>query len=81
MSRSDGSFYFLLNEYYQGKEIYLSVYNGAEDVSSYEVRLREKFVPRPFSASKLITHQQIFVYLEEAMVFKRIQRAVQPENY
>ncbi len=81
VSRADGSFYFLLNEYYQGKEIYLSVYNGSGDVSNVEIRLREKFVPRPFSAHKLITHHQIIPYLEEAKVFKRIQRAFPTEKY
>jgi hypothetical protein len=81
VSQSDGSFYFLLNEYYQGKELYLSVYNGQDDVSTYEIQLREKFVPRPFPANKLITHENIFGYLEEAMAFKRIQRAVSPVNY
>jgi hypothetical protein len=81
VSQSDGSFYFLLNEYHQGKELYLSVYNGQDDVSKYEIHLREKFVPRPFSANKVITHENIFGYLEEAMVFKRIQRAVSPVNY
>lgn len=81
ITKADGSFYFLLDEYYRGKNIYLTVYNAGDHIEDYRIVIRDKFVPLPFTPRKILTHKNIFDFIEEAITVKRIQQAYGTDHY
>ncbi len=78
-TKADGSFFFLLDDYHQGKTLYISVYGDGRTLDTHRLVLREKFQPAPFTPLKIITHPHIHAYLEEALLVKRVQRAYRTE--
>lgn len=80
-TQGDGSFYFLQNEYYHGKTLYLAIYEPNIKNANYRILVREKFSPLPFTPRKVITHDNINGYIEEAITVKRIQQAYNTQQY
>jgi hypothetical protein len=74
-TKDDGSFSFLLNEYYQDRDLYLTLYNAEDFDEPYRIILREKFRPAPFLPRKVVFDNRINEYLDETVFIKRVQQA------
>lgn len=71
---SDGSFFFLMNDYYQDKASYLSIYDPL-NLYNAEIVIRNKFNHLPFTPNKVIVHNNLSRYIEEAKIIKRVQKS------
>jgi hypothetical protein len=79
-TRDDGSFSFLLNEYYQDRDLYLTLYNAEDFDEPYRLTLREKFSPAPFTPRKIAFDSRINEYIEETLFIKRVQQAYKSDQ-
>jgi hypothetical protein len=80
-THADGSFFFLLEDYHQGKTLYISVFEAGESRESLRIELREKFPAMPFSPWKMAMHPAIHAYIEELLLVRRARRAYQTEGF
>ena len=74
-TKDDGSFSFLLNEYYQDRDLYLTLFNAEDFDQPYRITIREKFSPAPFIPRKVVFDNRINEYIEETLFIKRVQQA------
>ncbi|MGF1585963.1 MAG: hypothetical protein ACFCUM_11605 [Bacteroidales bacterium] len=79
-TNDDGSFSFLLNEYYQDKDLYLTLFNAEDFDEPYRISLREKFSPEPFIPRKVNFDNGINEYLDETIFVKRVQQAYKSDQ-
>jgi hypothetical protein len=79
-SLSDGSFFFLLDNYHMGKDLYLSVLSSQND-ANFKIITRSKFWKSPFSIVPIITHPNIHRYIEEAIFIRKVNTGYNSELY
>jgi hypothetical protein len=70
----DGSFFFLMTDYYQNKNTYLSLYDPLK-LYNAEIIIRNKFNPLPFTPNKVIVHNNLSHYIEDTKIIKRVQKS------
>ncbi len=70
----DGSFFFLMTDYYKNKGIYLSIYDPL-NLYNAEIVIRNKFNPLPYTPNKIIVHNNLSQYIEDTKIIKRVQKS------
>ncbi len=80
-TRPDGSFHFMLNDYYRGKPVYINLPGESRDVANSRITLREKFAPLPFTPVSLLPHENIAGFIEEAITASRTRQAYNIPSY
>lgn len=80
-TRTDGSFFFLLDGYHRGKTLHISVFETGDSQITSRIELREKFPATPFFTKKMAMHPAIHAYMEELLLVRRARRAYQTEGF
>jgi len=71
----DGTFYFIIDEFYAGKALYLSVFNETPDFQDLEIIVDDKFFSSKFDPQSFAVHPKLDDYIEECKLIKRAQKA------
>lgn len=72
---ADGSFFFLIDEYYQGRNLYLSFFNPHGNIASLEIQLNKKFFSETFSPEAIMVSPNIEEFVKSGIIIKRTNKA------